>query len=195
MIEIWKDIASYEGIYQVSNTGKIKVLPRRRPNYVAKEKVKKLRLDSLGQYLIVDLIKDKSKVTRLVHRLVATAFVQNPNGYRIVNHINGDKTDNNSVNLEWCTRSYNALHSYHVLGRTPPSLGKFGKSNHKSIPVVQIDKRSNLIIGSYENAMEVGRQKGYDPSTIHKCCKGQLKSYKGSYWKYAKANHKILITK
>lgn len=111
MKEIWKDIEGQEGIYQVSNLGRIKSLPRiltkKNPHreYLSKEKILSPGLTSEGYLLVV--ISNKSMT---IHRLVAKAFVSNPENKKTVNHINGIKTDNRDVNLEWCTHRENNLH-------------------------------------------------------------------------------------
>lgn len=105
--EVWKDIEGYEGRYQVSNLGRVKSLKRKVPNgensfRIIKEKILKTSKKS-NEYIKVNL----SGKSYRVHRLVATAFIENPNNYDEINHINGDKRDNRVKNLEWCTREYN----------------------------------------------------------------------------------------
>lgn len=109
MQEIWKDIKGYEGKYQISNYGKVKSLPKqmgRGMGYTTKEKVLKYSISSRG-YCNVILCKNGKTKTFLLHRLVATYFVPNPNNYKQVNHKNECKTDNNWHNLEWCNQLYN----------------------------------------------------------------------------------------
>lgn len=97
-IEIWKDIEGYENKYQISNTGKVKSL--------SKSIIMKPMLYANG-YLGICLWKGSKKRNFLIHRLVAIAFVSNPNGYDEINHIDEDKTNNFYDNLEWCTHKYN----------------------------------------------------------------------------------------
>lgn len=133
--EIWLDLKDYEGIYQVSNFGRVKVLPRiieiynsRIKKYILypiKEKIFKQSLDSNG-YPGVCLTKNKKELFRTVHRLVALTFIPNPENKKEVNHINGIKTDNRFENLEWNTTSENQIHSY----ENGLQLKKYGKDRH-----------------------------------------------------------------
>ena len=113
--EIWKPIANYEGIYEVSNKGHIKSVSRYvKSNYgnmrFQKEKIRKLTINNKG-YLIVRLCKNGKYETYLVHRLVANTFIPNPYGYNEVNHKDEDKTHNSVDNLEWCSHNYNIQYS------------------------------------------------------------------------------------
>ena len=103
MKEIWKDIEGYEGKYQVSNMGRVKTL-----NYRNSGKEQILHSNPTGGYCIVGLCKTKRK-TYYIHRLVAAAFVPNPENKPEVNHINHNKRDNRASNLEWVTQYENGL--------------------------------------------------------------------------------------
>ena len=117
--EVWKDIEGYEGLYQVSNFGNIKSLARivhseKRSDYKIKEKVLK-QSDTTTGYKKVELHKDNEKRKSFkVHRLVAQAFIPNPENKREVNHIDGNKHNNNANNLEWVTSSENKLHAFEM---------------------------------------------------------------------------------
>lgn len=111
--EIWKSIIGYEDRYEVSSLGRIRSLPSksRSKGVMLKPNPKK------SGYLNILLCKEGKVKTFRIHRLVAEAFLPNPHNLPHVNHINGIKTDNRVVNLEWCSPQYNSLHSYRVLGR------------------------------------------------------------------------------
>lgn len=102
-MEIWKDITGYEGKYQVSTSGSIR--------NILKNNQLKPSPDTKG-YTRVNLWKDGSYKTKKIHRLVAEVFLKNDNDYAQVNHIDGDKSNNNIDNLEWCDQSYNIKHAY-----------------------------------------------------------------------------------
>jgi hypothetical protein len=110
MSEEWRDIKGYEGLYQVSNLGRIKSLPKyhkTKKRYLSKEKILKQIHNDRG-YLMVCLSKNWKKRKFFVHRLVAEAFLENPNNYTQINHIKEMEKDNNNItNLEWCSCKYN----------------------------------------------------------------------------------------
>ena len=119
--EVWKDVKGYEGLYQISNYGKLKSLERkykkvdRRTNkeylYIQKERILKKRIDKKG-YIHYDLNKDGITKEYKAHRLVAQAFIPNIYNKKQINHKDMNKLNNNVENLEWCTNSENQLHSY-----------------------------------------------------------------------------------
>lgn len=115
MKEVWKDIENYEGIYQVSNLGNVKVLSRQVWNgkgfRTQDERILQQSNNQWG-YNIVTLTKDSKRKPHKVHRLVAQAFIPNPENKEQVNHIDGNKTNNNVNNLEWNTRQENISHAY-----------------------------------------------------------------------------------
>lgn len=109
MQEVWKDIKGYEGLYQVSNFGRIKSLERKRidRNQILPEKILSIRKKENG-YLTVSLNKNTKDKKHLVHRLVAQAFIPNIDNKPCINHKDENKTNNNVDNLEWCTHKYNS---------------------------------------------------------------------------------------
>lgn len=176
--EIWRDIKGYEGIYQVSSMGRV------RGFYFGKEKMLKPRKDRDG-YLLINLHRDGKQYTFRVHRLVAEAFIPNPENKPCIDHINTIKDDNRIENLRWVSIAEN---NQNPLSRKNLSKGKTGKhrgkEHHNSIPVIQYSK-SNKIIGFWENCQEAARYFGlYSGSNIGSCCRGLLKSSNGFKWRY-----------
>jgi hypothetical protein len=113
--EIWKDITGLEGLYQVSSHGRVRSLNRtvkskdnKTYNFKGRVLVLTRNPKCNHMYCIV-------KKTKLVHRLVAEAFIDNPLNYPMINHIDGDGSNNNVSNLEWCNNSINQIHRYRVL--------------------------------------------------------------------------------
>ena len=124
-IEIWKDILGYEGIYQISNFGIAKSLQRNSLGkfgnvILLKEKI--LKYNKTKGYLFVTFLKSHKIKNQSIHRLVAMAFIPNPDKKPCVNHINGIKIDNRIENLEWCTHSENTKHAFNI-GLHKPILG------------------------------------------------------------------------
>jgi len=126
MKEIWKDVIGYEGFYQVSNLGNVKGLKR--------NKVKSQTLNSWG-YKIISITKPNTKVKSvLVHRLVAKAFIDNPENKEQVNHIDGNKSNNCVHNLEWCNQSENMQHAF-KLGL---NINPYGEKHNRSVITEEI---------------------------------------------------------
>lgn len=114
-IEIWKPVIGYEDLYEVSSHGRIKSLSRfiEKDNGTIqrfKEKILKLQSDAYG-YKVVALTKDKKATNKKFHRIIAEAFIPNPDNLPEINHKNGIKSDNRIENLEWCTRRHNLIHA------------------------------------------------------------------------------------
>lgn len=115
MVESWKDIGGYEGIYQVSNLGRIKSLVGwNGKGYVKREKILNPYKQKSGKNYyrsVVKLKKYGNSKDFKVHKLVANAFIDNPNGYTVINHKDGNPLNNNVDNLEWCTQKQNVDHA------------------------------------------------------------------------------------
>lgn len=116
-MEIWKDIKGYEGVYQVSNLGRVRSLSRELTysdgrKYQYKGKVLKVNVNKVCGARMVHLYLNQSREALLLHRLVAVAFIPNPSNKPEINHINGDRSDNSVSNLEWATRAENMEHGF-----------------------------------------------------------------------------------
>ena len=127
MVEIWKDIKGFENMYAVSNLGRVKSKARKVWNHnnywIRPERILKAQVSDRG-YLRIRLGHNKTKCTRRIHRLVAEAFIPNPNNLPEVNHIDGDKLNNKVNNLEWISKSNNLKHAVQLGLLTPPSRKK-----------------------------------------------------------------------
>lgn len=122
--EIWKDIKGYEGLYQASNFGRIKrleaLLPDKNGNkHYSPEKILKPWKHKSG-YQLIGLNKYGCRKAKLIHRIIAEAFIENPHDKPQINHKDGDKTNNCVSNLEWVTNSENQRHKIYTLGKKTP---------------------------------------------------------------------------
>ena len=148
MQEIWKDVVGYEGLYKISNTGRVKSVKR--------DKILKEQLNERG-YLRVSLSKNNKQKIYSVHRLVMITFIGYEEGKQ-VNHIDGDKTNNRLDNLEWTTQSENMKHAYD---------NRLVKSKRRVRRIRCIETGE-----IYKSGAEASRELGYDASTILRTCLG-----------------------
>lgn len=185
--EAWKAIPGYDGRYKVSNLGNIRSYANGRHGnkneftILVKKKIP-------GGYHQVNLYVPYGggkQYYKLVHRLVAEAFIPNPNGLPIVNHKDGNKVNNCASNLEWVTESENRFHAFRNGLSKPSQNQKKVTSERCSIPVVMFDKDMNEL-SRFDSAKQASAKTGADISAIIKCCKGKLKTAKGFKWKYRK---------
>lgn len=166
--EIWKDIRDYEGIYEISNFGRVK----------REKKILKSSKNSMGYYL-VSLSKNGKSKTYSIHRLVAETFIPNPSNFSCVNHKDENKENNKLDNLEWCTYQYNTTYRNAIKKR----LKTFEKNSKLSIPIIQYDKEENLI-KEWKSIRCVEKKLKIDSGSITKVCKGKRLSAGGYVWKY-----------
>ena len=164
--EYWKPVVGYEGHYQVSNFGRVKSIKFGK-EIILKQKIR-------GGYYSVGLSKNGIVKTYYVHRLVAEAFIDNPNNYKEVNDKDEDKSNNIVSNLEWCNAKYN---------------NNYGTKNQRAVkklskPVIGVDKVTGLIL-EFPSVKEAERQLGISNGNICSCLKGRQKSAGGFYWYYA----------
>lgn len=184
-MEIWKDIKGYEGLYQVSNQGRVKSLERYKIGrfgikYRVNEKIIIPHQDKYG-YIRVGIYKDGVERTIRIHKLVAEVFIPNPNNYTEINHIDEDKTNNRVENLEWCSRSYNVRYGSRLDKVSKALQGHYNTKCSKSVLCVELNRK-------FPSSMEAERWLGIHKahSNICKCCIGKPK-YKTAYgyhWRY-----------
>ena len=200
--EIWKPVVGYEELYEVSNFGRVRSLDRiDSNNHPLKGVILKPYISNSG-YLLVGLYKQQKRDRKLLHRLVAEAFIPNPENKPEIDHINTIKIDNtvflnedgsvnyDKTNLRWTTRKENINNPLTKtkmrINARKPSKGKYGKKHHRSKPIIQYDKEGNFI-KEWECANDVERVLGISNKHIGSVCLGKRKSCGGYIWKYKNA--------
>lgn len=171
-MEIWKDIVGYEGLYQVSNIGRVRSLPRNS----TKGKILKPRLQH--DYYTVHLSKNGKTINKLIHRAVAESFLTNNYNLPEVNHIDGDKLNNRLDNLEWCSTSYNAIHAF-KLGLRTPNITMLGKPSPRRKKLKCLD--TDIV---YESVTMASKLTGINRGHIADCCRKERKTAGGCRWVY-----------
>lgn len=177
MEEIWKEIKNTNGLYFVSNLGNVKKGNKSIKKTERKDGYVKVRIN------YGDVIKHS-----FVHRLVALAFIPNPNDLPQVNHIDGDKTNNAVTNLEWCTEKENQKHRIEILhkdmiGENNPMFGVSGSKSpvYKGL-IYQHDIKTGEIINSYEGSGKAAEAVGGKAANIIRVLNLPTRSYKGYRW-------------
>ena len=187
MKEIWKDIAEYEGVYQVSNLGGIRSLERTvsfgSQVRTIPASIRKLKRKS-GGYLFVQLSKNSNQKCFHVHRLVAYAFCCGYADNAQVNHIDGNRENNKYTNLEWCSRSENQKHAYRQLKRKCYMTGRYGSLSNRAKPIIQLSLNGEFI-RNWDCAATVEKELGLSESNIRMCLYGKTTQSHGYKWVYA----------
>lgn len=172
----WKDIEGYEGLYQISDTGIVKSLARVRKTssfYIQKERFLNNNVKDNG-YLYVILCKNGTKKQFFVHRLVANAFICNPNEYPIVNHKDENPQNNNVENLEWCTYHYN--NNYRSIGR---------RRNVKRLKPINQYTSDGEFVKEWQSSRDIHEVLGFNQTSITNACSGvNNHRLRGSIWRY-----------
>ena len=179
MIEQWKDVAGYEGLYKVSNFGNVLSCMRYVKGSRCEKKIVSERmlrpLLSRG-YASVALCKEGNVKRESVHRIVANAFIENPMNYEVVNHKDGNRLNNNVSNLEWCSYKQNIAHAKEVLGIDYRTLAKRNKPIKRNDGVVfcsvnEAAQKSGTTRGNIYLQMH-GKRKAAGGYTFQFLCEG-----------------------
>ena len=184
--EVWADVKGYEGFYQISTFGNVKSLSRqvRHSNggpKILKERMLKTRVNGKSGYREVGLSKDGKQKYHLIHKLVAEAFINNPNQLPVVNHIDGCKTNNDISNLEWCTYGENIKHAF-VNGLSHNNMtDEIAEAGHrvqrKQVRCIE----DNLVFNSIS---EAAVYYGIYTSNLSRVCNGKLKTAGGKHFEF-----------
>lgn len=172
--EEWKSIPGYDGKYEISNYGRVKSY-----QYCKKQKTNERILVPCKQqtgYTSVNLYKDRKIKTLHIHRLVAEAFIPNPDNLPVINHKDENRENNYVENLEWCTHAYNLSYN--------GTRERIAQKTRK--PILQLDKQGN-VIKKWDSVSKASEYFGYTAGTSHiiDCLKGRHKTAHGFMWKYA----------
>ena len=177
-----KIFLGYENLYQISNLGNVYSL-----------KAKKILKTSISYkgYIVVSLFKNKKSHTNQIHRLIAQAFIPNPNNYPQINHIDGNKQNNNIKNLEWCNQSYNIKEAYRLNLMPRVRKGSFAKGHHRNstTAINQYDLQGNFLKkwNSITEASNQFKSISNNPLTnISGVLRNKRKTAFGYIWRYVK---------
>ena len=178
MSSVFKAIKEFEGIYEISNNGKVLSIRR---NIIKRNTISK------RGYHMITLNKNGKTYSRYIHRLVAEAFLNNTNNKEQVNHIDGCKANNHIDNLEWCTDRENREHAVRS-GLIDYKRSAKESAKVTSKPVLRICLHTRLVLSEYPSINEAARIYNTDSSTLTKVCKGKMKKCAGYVWEYKVKN-------
>lgn len=178
MTETWKAIPGYEGLYEVSNLGRVKSLDY---NHTGKDGILKPENSTYGGYLRVHLCKDGKTRNLRVHRLVAEAFIPNPNHLETVNHKDEVKTNNTVSNLEWMSQKDNNNYGTRNKRAAKANINNLGVSK----AVQMMDKQTGELLATFPSIRGAERVTGISRYGICLCCRAKQKSAGGFLWQYS----------
>ena len=186
----WRDVRGYEGLYKVSENGDVVSLDRNvncgiKHNKIVTKKGRVLKASLSKGYRVVSLSKDNIIKSKRVHRLVAEAFLENAENLPQINHIDGNKLNNNVNNLEWCSSKHNIQHSFNIGLHSKTGIQKSVNACIKknSRPVIQLTKE-NKFINEFKSITEAGKKTNINLDAIWCCLNGITKTSGGFVWKY-----------
>ena len=178
MTEIFLPIKGYEGLYEVSNFGRVRTIKRQGTD----TRILKGSIDHTG-YHRISLAKDGVHKSHGVHRLVCSTFIDNPENKQTVNHKDGNKLNNHVDNLEWMTYSENHTHAYRELHRPSHMVGKTGVL-HPGAKQVKKTCINTGITTYFTTLREAAKSGDFNEGHISACCHNNRKSHKGFYWSF-----------
>lgn len=178
-MEIWKDVPGFVGLYKVSNYGRIKSICRNEIfGKIKRQRGERILKQSLRKrYYFVSLSKSGKKFNGVIHRLVAAAFIPNPDNLPEIDHIDGVRTNNHADNLRWVTAKENSNN------HNAPNTYKGKKINKGGKVVLQYDLDGNFI-KEWVTTMDIQRQLNYHRGNISNCCNGLVKTAYNYIWRY-----------
>lgn len=189
-MEEWKDVIGYEGLYQVSNSGKVKRFAYYNKVSSGGKQYRKEKLlvpvKHRNGYFFYGLCKDGVGKHIFAHRIVAEAFIPNPNNLPFINHKDENKENNVVSNLEWCTSQYNNTYNNIHKKRIEIRSRRHPKGvcvNSRNVYQYTLD---GVFVKEYESTSEAARICGYSQSMIARCARGERSKYKNYVWRYEK---------
>lgn len=177
MEEIWKDIKGYEGLYEISNYGRVRSHREWKRDNLAGKRILNPTISGTGYQQVTLYRNQKDRHKFLVHRLVAQAFIENPNNYAAVNHKDENQQNNRVDNLEWCTISYNNAYGTARI-RGAITLGS------------KVDQYTleGIHLATYESASIASLITKIPKHAIKDCCSGETESGHGYIWRYGESS-------
>lgn len=195
--EEWRDVVGYEGLYKVSSFGRVlsleKIVKRRKVgSFRKKPQLLSLITMTIG-YHSVNLVKNGKVNVVYVHRLVAMAFLQNPNNYPQVDHLDTNRTNNHVSNLRWCTNSQNMLNPFTRINNSNSKKGMIIKRGNASNQICRkvVCLKNGIFIKSFESIKEASNE-GHNYNKIWFVCNGWRKHHHGYQWMYLSDYEKTL---
>lgn len=176
-MELWKKVEGYES-YEISNTGKVLT-----HNWMNRGITKVMCPSKYRGYFQVNLWKNGKQKCMRVHRLVADAFIPNPDNLKEINHIDGNKENNHVSNLEWCTREHNLKHSTENMLNINFIKGLKRHAESISKPIVAIEKKTGMTY-EFVSIQEAARMLMVPATKVCACAKGRIKSANGYIFRY-----------